>query len=262
MNPSSFLPIGSMAAGLLALYVNPKEDPKKKWVLAASIIAVGLLTLGSGRYDTAQAKDKQDRADKQVFDGLVREKARDERDNRRYLEQSESFKQIIGYVSRTGGYSPANAAAASPEQVAQSLKASSAASAFIAALPSSSKTLRIEYFRHFTQDVDSSIVFQKLKKVSPSVQLLQFPPTEAVRDLPANCIWVGRDVTKAEARSVALILSAAGIELRDIRRLKDGTGPKARLIEIGASARVVEFPVMTADDIQKATPRPTTDERY
>lgn len=249
MNPSSFLPIGSMAAGLLGLWVDPKENQAKKWTIAASIVLVGLLTMWAAHYDQTRAKERQDKATQEAALAKAERKA----DHDLLVLISES-------VAKQSGYTPSKAASATPQQAIESAKASTTAYALIASLPTANNGLAIEFFKHLREEVDPQIVIARLRQVTPTIR--EMPATPGMQNTPTNVIWVGNQVTDKEARAVASILVAAGVNIRDIRSLRDDTGAKSRLIEIGASRRVVELPIMTAADIAGAQVRKPTDPQY
>ena len=50
---------------------------------------------------------------------------------------------------------------------------------------------------------------------------------------------------------MAYTLIRAGVQIRALRRFRNGSGPKSRLIEVGADMRVQDSPVLTVDDIER-----------
>ena len=75
-------------------------------------------------------------------------------------------------------------------------------------------------------------------------------------DTATNIIWFGDNVRREDIKTIANALIGAGVSLRAIRRFASGSGPKASLIEIGASKQHVKDPVLTVDDIRNASDWP------
>ena len=71
-----------------------------------------------------------------------------------------------------------------------------------------------------------------------------------------NAIWIGDAVPIEYARKVALSLLETGVRLRGIYRFRDGSGPRSNLIEVGSSARLNPFPVLTKPQIESMPIRP------
>jgi hypothetical protein len=151
--------------------------------------------------------------------------------------------------------------ASSTTQLSNSVEAVVMKQQLVARIPESRKAdLEIQYFPHFKQDVNPPAMLASLRQITNNVSELQ--GNTALSDMATNCVWAGDQVSDEEVRAVALALAGAGVRVRDIRQLKDGSGPHSRLIEIGASAKVQHMPVLTAGEIATRSVRKRTDPEF
>jgi hypothetical protein len=67
---------------------------------------------------------------------------------------------------------------------------------------------------------------------------------------PTNAIWAGDQVPLQDVKLVGLALLRAGVNVVTVRRFHDGTGHKARLIQVGAIALLAGEPGLSPRDIE------------
>jgi hypothetical protein len=231
VKPSTWLlPVLALLTGLLPVFITPD---KKRWKVYMGVILgfVALVTISSNIFD-----DKATEASHKV----------------EVKAQKDELDEIKAILMKGSGTK--NSASAPQAQVTTTINSIRASQAIVANLgPDSSKSLKIEYFPHLKEDVNPDIVLAKLRGLAGSVEEVKGNITLA--EMPTNCVWTGNDVTLAEARAVTLTLTAAGVHIRDIRELKDGSGPNARVIQIGSSVKVAKRSVLSPEEI---TTRPLT----
>jgi hypothetical protein len=73
--------------------------------------------------------------------------------------------------------------------------------------------------------------------VAGTLQQLAYPYKEEapVNQLPTNSIWFGDAVPIDDVRAIAGALIKAGVRLTAVRRFKNGSGSKLKMIEVGSS---------------------------
>ncbi len=100
--------------------------------------------------------------------------------------------------------------------------------------------------QYFPKDVDQ-------KKVEDALQELGFTLEKKlplVRDVPTNAIWFGEKVKLDDVKLVAYTLTRAGVQIRGIEHFRASSGPKALLIQVGASRFIENDPVFTVEGIR------------
>lgn len=71
-----------------------------------------------------------------------------------------------------------------------------------------------------------------------------------------NILWFGDSVAIPDVKALAVGLVKAGITLRAIRRFTDGSGLKAKEIQVGASPQHLTGPILSANAINATTDWP------
>jgi hypothetical protein len=234
MKIADWLPLMGIVSGVFALYVDPKQSPKWRGIAIAGILLVAFASVGASYHD--------DRADKISQDSKERQYKQDMEELNGHIET------LTLLVLQNNGVREPASAASDPKETSLILAATKARQQVVANLPAlSASSLAIQYFPHFTSDVNPKVVRSALEQIGASVSEKQ--GNSSISDLPTNCIWIGDRVTPDEARAVALTLVAAGVPLRDIRSLQNPSGGNARLVEIGSSANVVNMPALSSQDL-------------
>jgi hypothetical protein len=226
-----FLPFISFVSGLVSLYIDPKTDHAKAWVvvlvLAASVTATGYYSFQDEKTQAANALQAQ----------------KQEQDIQKDLDRVTSYMQSGGGLQSNEGDSEATPAPASTQAPASVAPATAQQTT-----PPAAQKPIIEYF---VKQGDSDTLGAALLKTGFGV--VKVPGQRAEN---TNCIWVGDSVQLADAKSVALALVNAGVPLRAIRNFRDGSGRKANLIEIGADHALENAPLLTVDEIQNMNASP------
>jgi hypothetical protein len=79
---------------------------------------------------------------------------------------------------------------------------------------------------------------------------------KAQNNWATNILWFGDSVAIPDVKALAVGLVKAGITLRAIRRFTDGSGIKAKEIQVGASPQHLTGPVLSLASINAATDWP------
>lgn len=222
------LPLITLATGILSLYVDPKSEPRKKRTLILVLVLSAGATAAASVHDQNAHRVEADtlRDDLSTTKALVAA-TKESTDRTRTL-----LANLVANLTDTYGYakSRVNARDLTTDQVALLEKSASADNALqtLPAVPSFSAAIK-PTVRYFAKDLDPKVVQQALAKQGFSVDVR--PPHDTN---PTNVIWIGDNITADEARTVALILVRAGVQLNAILRFRDGTGSRAKLIEVGA----------------------------
>ena len=244
MRVSDFLPVLGVISGIFALFVDRQKSKSWTALVVVGIVLAAGISIGANLYDesqTAKADAAAHAADQAHMDA--------------------EFQQLRVTILAQAGATTETVSAASVTQLSNSVEAVQMKQKLVSKIPESQRAdLQIQYFPHFKQDVNVPVMVAALRQITPNVK--ESSATAAVNDLPTNCVWAGDQVTPQEVHAVALALVGAGIRVRDIRQLKDGSGAHARLIQIGASAKVENFPVIAANQIESREVRSRTDPAY
>ena len=239
-----FLPLISLLSGIISLKIDPKEDKAKAWMVTAVLVVSAVATGVSGTLDDSK-QQKESAAAKQQISQLI--------DTDHNLSQDVgTVKAGVFSLLAKWGYSSTTI-----EQIQQSEKADNARAQVLPAQLSVNnkrkvaEKLTVEYF---PKDFDGAVVKQALQEGG-----FEFKPGKPKNNLPTNSMWVGDSVSVDNIKFVALTLVRAGVQLRSIRRFRDGSKQKAYRIEIGADPAMADAPVLTVEQIQSLTELPPRD---
>jgi hypothetical protein len=243
MTLSSFSPVLGVISGIVALFVDGKNK-KQRWIMIVTICVIGAATI----WFNARNEDQASTAKKAEAAAAAASLA----------QLGDKFDQLKEQVLKSAGVRDPRSA--DPQQVDVTLRANERRDQIAPNLRANPDHLTIQFFPHLKEDVNTPVVIAALQQaLTGRVDINQVQGNPTLANTPTNCIWVGRNVSLEEARTVALTLRAAGVQLRDIRALSNGTGAQARMIQIGSSARVVDKPVLSPDDIASRTVTQVTD---
>ncbi len=244
MKVSDFLPVLGVISGIFALFVDREKNKRWTAVVVIGIVLAAAISIGANLYDESRSEKAQEAAH-----------AADQ------AHMDAQFQELQLTIVAQAGAKSETVSGASTAQLTNSVEAVVMKQKLVSKIPESQRAdLRIEYFPHFKQDVNVPLMVAALRQISNNVT--ELPANAAVNDLPTNCVWAGDQVSAQEAHAVALALVGAGIRVRDIRQLKDGSGAHSRLIQIGASAKVQALPVLSAQEIAAQPVRERTDPGY
>ena len=218
------LPLISFASGFASLYIDPKTDKARAWivisVLFASALATGIFGFIDGKSHDDEVKDARNEARDQL--GVARSALDLEKEGKVEIAR---LNQSVETLLRRAGLPQTVEEKSQPAQQAK-------------------QTGRpvVEYF---AKDVDGDAIVKAAKEAGFDVVGVpgQHPGS-------TNAMWVGDAVPLADTKALALALVSGGVQLRALRRFRDGTGPKSRLIQIGRDEAMTNEPVWTADRIQ------------
>lgn len=222
------LPLISLVSGLLSLFIDPKTDRAKAWMVVA-VLAASSIATGVYGYQDQQAQAQA---------------ALDAQQQRKELDYLVSVAQSQGTLARNEGDSE-------PPSVVPSPAAPHAVEKPNAVVPPPGQKPIIQYFAKST---DSDAVTKALQ--SGGFEFVRVPGQRAEA---TNCIWVGSAVSLGNVKAVATALVRAGVPLRAIRQFRESSGPKANLIEIGADRTLENAPALTEDQIQSMSQVPRRD---
>lgn len=103
--------------------------------------------------------------------------------------------------------------------------------------------------RYFKKDADVNRVNLVLLALKDRYKTEVTPSVEALADVPTNCIWYGSGVSIEEAKSIALRLVVAGIQVKAIKPMRSST-EKTRDIEIGGETSWLYSKPLTVEQIR------------
>jgi len=236
------LPLISLVSGLVCLYIDPRSDKGKAWIVIAVLSASAIATGIKGYADNRDSARQLQQADNKLS---------------RQLTVAESTKQetdLIVAALRAQGILSTTTGEISQHQLQQSLAADVARKQELQ-LRTRNPPPQQSTIEYFSRDLDKDIVSKALQEGG-----LRFSQAPArVADDPTNSVWVGDAVPLSDVKFVALTLLRAGVQLRAVRRFHDGSGPKAHLIEIGADRSVDNDPVLTVEQIENMKELPPRD---
>jgi len=220
MGRNILLPLISLVSGLVCLYIDPRKDRARAWIV---IGVLGASAVASGIYGYQDAKDaaKADtRADKQLD---VAQSA---------LDLEKAGQGTIAHLAQT--VDTLLPRAHLPQTIGDDSQPAQG-----------TKQANPPVVEYFAKDVDGDAIVKAAKEAGFDVVAVpgQHPGS-------TNAMWVGDTVPLADTKALALALVSGGVQLRALRRFRDGTGPKASLIQIGRDEAITNEPVWTADRIQ------------
>jgi len=248
------LPFISLMSGLAGLYIDPKTDKGKTWIVIAILCASAITTGIYGYKDNRDAYEANKKVDHQIELAQTAQETSSVQLGLATSSQQELDLIVAGLRER--GILAATTGHVSKNQVQQSLFADSARNRELQtlALNPSAQHSTIEYF---SKDVDREVVAKALVEGG-----LKFSnATARIIDDPTNSIWAGDKVPLADVRFVALTLLRAGVQLHAVRRFQKGSGSKEHLIEIGADRKMDDAATLTVqqiEDLNEPLPRDTS----
>lgn len=230
------LPIISLLAGIASLYIDPKTQPKKKWILVALMMlsAAGAVI---GSYSDGQAKIAADIQQQQLSETVLNlSKTADSTNSMTCV--------LVANLAKQG------LAQDTVNLIQRSCSANVARAALLPAVRSGpARNITVTYY---PKNVDGPVVINALKEGGFQVETRTGNPLNAA--FPTNAIWVGDSVTVDQAKFVALTLVRAGVGIVSIRRgFQINPQAKKSLIEIGVDQSLLKSPPMTVDEINLLT---------
>ncbi|MBK8846303.1 MAG: ATP-binding protein [Bacteroidetes bacterium] len=111
------------------------------------------------------------------------------------------------------------------------------------------KSFTIQYFPKLD---DEDKAFLILKELGYKLEIKEVK--DNMKNIATNCIWIGSNVNDNvdNVKLVAFCLMRAGIKLKAIKLFESPDGPKANLIQVGASAGSLANPDMSIEIINSA----------
>ena len=224
MSEYIFLPLISFASGFASLYIDPKTDKARAWIVISILFASALATGAYGFYDGKNHDSEIDAARTQSAKQLdVAQKALDvEQKGQDKIDQlSKSVDALRSLLPQTEG---------------EKTTATSAQVTTPSAPPI------VEYF---AKGVDGDAIAKATKAAGFAVVVMQ-----GQRPGATNSLWAGDGVSLVDTKTLAQALLREGVQLRAIRRFREGGGAKARLIEIGRDEAMANALVISAEQVQ------------
>ncbi len=233
---SFIMPVVAMTIGVVSLFVDPRKSKVGLGLILAGLVVTAGLTIGFN----VQESRARDRA-------LEESMQRENKTTTILLNLTEQTRPIPDLVAmlRGFGFSSQKAETATAASVSRSIDANRAYQGLLNARTSGPSGIRVEYF---PKDVDGEKVIAAMKEAG--LEVVQKRP---VREEATNAVWVGDDVPVDDAKLVGLALLRAGVDLVAIRRFRDGSGTKSRLMQVGADAALVGSPPLSAADVSVLT---------
>lgn len=181
----------------LSLYIDPKQEPKKKWILLTLLLlsATGSI-LGSISDDRAKARSSQVILNMSSTIEAMSKK-------------TEEIRDLLSQLTNSG---------MNPETthiIQQSISADAARAKYLATVQTngSARNITIAYY---PKNVDGPVVINALREGGFQVETRTGNPSNA--NLPTNAIWIGNAVSLEQAKVVVLTLIRAGVGIAAIQR--------------------------------------------
>jgi type II secretory pathway pseudopilin PulG len=220
MGRNILLPLISLVSGLVCLYIDPRKDRARAWivigVLGASAVATGMY----GYQDAKDAAKADTRADKQLD---VAQNA---------LDLEKAGQGTIAHLAQT--VDTLLPRAHLPQTIGDESQSAQG-----------KKEANPPVVEYFAKDIDGDAIVKAAKEAGFDVVGVpgQHPGS-------TNAMWVGDAVPLADTKVLALAVVRGGVQLRALRRFRDGTGLKSLLIQIGRDEAMTNAPVWTEDRIR------------
>ena len=228
------LPLISFLSGIISLYIDPKTDKAKSWiVIAVLVISAGATSL-SGEMDDRDKEKAAEEAKSQIvkLTDISQNLARDVGD-------------VKAGVSRVVASLTVWGASDTVVRIQQAVLANQEREKVLPVEASANAQKQAPLIEYFPKNVDGETVTKALKEGG-----FGFTRIGAKNDLATNAVWVGDSVTVKDIQFVALTLIRAGVQLRAIRRFREnGATSKAHLVEIGSDPAILDMPVLTVADV-------------
>lgn len=226
------MPIIALIGGVASLWIDPK-DLKKRWLLIFGLVFTAVLTI-IFNHSNSKAKELQ-------LDRVNAEKAQT---RQILLNITQNVQAVVDKIDvlTSMGFTENKAAAASDEQISSAIQANELYSSSLSR--QSGVALQDIQVRYSPENVNADRVIGSINNSGMHVVV-----QPSVNARATNCIWAGDKVTPAQVKIVAYALMRAGVAVKAIRRFKDGTGDKQRIIEVGAAPDLVNKQALSPDQI-------------
>ena len=230
------MPLVALAMGLVSLFLDPRKSKIGLGLVFAGLVVTTGLTIAFN----VQESRARDRA-------LDESKERENTTTAILLNLTEQTRPIPDLVAmlRDFGFSSQKAETATAASVSRSIDANRAYQRLLNSRTGGPSGIRVEYF---PKDVDGDKVIAAMNEAG-----LEVVRRRPVRDEATNAVWVGDDVPVDDAKLVGFALLRAGVDVVALRRFRDGSGTKSRLIQVGADAALVGRPPLSAADVSALT---------
>jgi hypothetical protein len=227
------MPVIALVAGLISLYVDPK-DKAKQWMLVFALLVTAGFTVWFNRSD---ANDKTREVEQAQAREMATQKSLD--------EARAALHTIEGTLQTQGGWIQVLCAQFGNVSCKEAFVANDIRQQIIAARAPApaAEPITLEYF---PKGVDGAAVRRGLQEVH--LDVVEKAPL--VTGTPTNAMWFGNDVPLDRVKLAALTLQRAGVQLKAIRRFRDGSGRHRLLIQVGADTGLKDAPVLTPADVQ------------
>jgi hypothetical protein len=237
LSPGTWLlPAIALLSGLASLQVDPQKEPKKKWILMAMLVVSAVGTVWVTRHDdNVRAKEKTaDEANITFLKNTVTSLSGQSQ------HISETTESVLHLLENAG-------VAQSTIRVVQQAQAADASRAAILEQTRAVNQHEKAVVWYYPKDVDGPKVRAALEQGGFIVTDKPGNPHNLA--IPTNAIWVGDNITLEQAKFVALTLTRAGVQIKEVGRLQNGKGNRASVIEVGSAAKLQSAPPMSAEEI-------------
>ena len=231
------LPLVTLGAGMVSLYIDPKQNPKgRKTLLAVLVVAAfGSVVVALSDDSDKRSGDQKAHEENQRLEETVK-------------NQSKSLDNLTGkadtIIARLGSF---GLGGATVTQITRSFSADKARQSLLPQVREE-QAHRQATIWYFPKQVDGPVVLNALREAGFNVQTAR--GKDVNKDFPTNKIWVGDSIPLDDAKFVALTLARAGVGIAAISRFCDGSGDKTRWIEIGTYHNLIGSRPLTVEEIQ------------
>ncbi len=233
--------VATTVAGFFSLFTDHTKSRWRNLLLVFGLLTGAVWSLIESDYEDKQVALRTEAAIQRVDDYMAKQGSRviHEVDENTQAALNEVFTRVFGILpDKVKAFSPAEAKAV--------VDASAGAGTLIREIsPERRQALTIWVFPHFPQEVGYPVVESRLHQLAGTV-LVRGPKQQQAE---TNSVWWNAPATIEDAKAAALLVTGAGLHIRQICPSQTVKIPS--LIQIGGSVRAQGLPVLAGDQLQQ-----------
>jgi hypothetical protein len=233
--------VATTAAGFFSLFTDHTKSPRRNIFLICGLLIGAVWSLIESDYEDKQLAQRTEAAIQRVDDYMTKQGSRviHEVDQNTQAALNEVFTRVFGILpDKVKGFSPTDAKAV--------VDAAAGAGTLIREIPPERRqALTIWVFPHFPEEVGYPVVESRLHQLAGTVAVRG--PKQQLAE--TNSVWWYAPATIEDAKAAALLVTGAGLHIRQICPSQLVKVPN--LIQIGGSVRAQSLPILASEQIQQ-----------
>jgi hypothetical protein len=228
-------------SGLFSIFSEHKTGRLWKVLPIIGVVAGMVWALASASFVDHQQQKKMGETINKVDDYIQKQSSQ----TNQHVDASKD--EIVSLLHVGFGIKLPVAESKSTEQLSALVTAGKSANAIVQSIsPERRQALTIWVFPHLQQEVDFNVVKSRLQQLAATV----LPHAPKQGQSQTNSVWWSDGVTLDEAKAAALIVTSAGLQIRQI--CPSETVQMKNLIQIGGSLKAEKenMPVLSPQQIQ------------